>query len=290
MPFAFLFELTLVALFFWVFVVLLVVGTAFDRRGREEPKWYLIGLGFIAAAAYFWPDFTFFGPSHVAAVMGTGADAAKVITPAYDRVVLWDLVSGPAFWVPVGSFLGLGLLYSVLEFGLTIRKSARGFAAAWQSFLSKSKTVPVYNTDGSPVITKNGKGQDVPSTQTITYGEMILTAKNQGGTYRHYQEAVDLVRSFVDRPRDFSGLEDFFRQNKIIGAVLTEGDKLSVEPKVDKVELAEHVGAWTFLWPAYAISLIIGDLLTEVFTAIADFLASISGRVVKAAFSDVFKV
>lgn len=272
MPFAFLFELTFIALFFWVFLILLVVGTAFDRRGREEPKWYLIGVGFIAAAWYFWNDFTFFGP---------GVEG---------QVVLWSAIASPAFWVPVAWFLGLGLAYSVLEFGLTIRKSARGFAAAWQSFLSKTKTVPVFNADGSPALTKNGQGKEIPATQVLSYGEMILGAKTYGDTYRHYNEAVDMVAAFVQRPRDFSGTEDFFRQNQIIGAVLTDGDKLAVEPKVDKLELASHVSAWTFLWPAYAISLIIGDLLTEVFSAFADFLASISGRVVKAAFSDVFKV
>jgi hypothetical protein len=282
MIFAALFEFSFFALAFWIFLLLLIVGTAFDRHGKEEPKWYLIGIGFIGLAAYFWPDFTFFGPSTVAAVM----EGAKVVTPAHERVVLWNVISSAGFWIPVGSFLGIGLVYSILEFGLTIRKSARGFGAAWQSFLGKIKTVPVY--EGDAVKFEMAGDRKVPVTKTITYGELISTAKSQGATYRFYQEAVDLVGQFVSSPRNFAGLEDFFRQNKIISASLVDGDKLAVEPKVNKLELAEHVGAWTFLWPAYAISLIVGDLFTELFITFANFLASISGRVVKAAFKDVF--
>jgi hypothetical protein len=62
------------------------------------------------------------------------------------------------------------------------------------------------------------------------------------------------------------------------------------EPLIDKLELAESIGVWTFFWPAYAVSLVIGDLLTEVFNVIAEFLVKISGRFVRFSFADVFKL
>ena len=48
-------------IFVGAFFLLLVVGASFDRRGREAPKWYIFGLGFLAVGAYYWPDFTFTG-------------------------------------------------------------------------------------------------------------------------------------------------------------------------------------------------------------------------------------
>lgn len=255
---------------FGVFFILLIIATAFDRRQAEEPKWYLLGLGFIGLAVYFWPDFKLMGTSE------TG------------QVILLDVVSQWSFWQPAAYYLGFGLLYSALEFGLSIRKAAYRMSEQWEQFKKGTKAVPKFDEAGVAVFKKDEQDRQVPATELITYADFIKNAKSQGGAYRHFQLAVDLVKEFV-KNRSNLNRRDLVQETRIVGIEVTE-DKLGVEPKVNRFELAEHVGAWTFLWPAYLFSLIIGDLLTEVFRAVADFLASISGRVVKMAFKDVFKV
>ena len=54
--------------------------------------------------------------------------------------------------------------------------------------------------------------------------------------------------------------------------------------------LATNVGAWSMFWPFYLMSLIVGDLLAEVFNAVAAVIVSMSGRFVKAVFKDTFKL
>ena len=283
-----LFELTLFAAFFWIFIVALLVGVAFDRHGYESPKWYLIGVGFIALAAYFWNDFTFIGNAVVPAVV----EAGKVVTPEQTRVVLWDAVTGWSFWSPILAFLGIGIVYSGFEFALAVRRSARAAGRAWEKFIAKTKTVPVFIDNGDkPEMTEAANGARVPKTVELPYSEMISQSKHIGGGYHYYHVATDLVRSFAgsaERYIDGSDADLLGRRTSIIKLDVT--DHLTVVPRVDKVELAEHVGAWTMLWPFYAISLIIGDLLQEVFIAVADFLASISGRAVRFAFRDTFKL
>ena len=257
-------------LFISVFLIALIIATAFDRRTKnEEPKWYLLGLGLAVVAFWYWPDFTFFGSPHVAAVMGTGQDAAKVITPAFDRVVLWDVVRDWSFWAPLGAYLGLGLAYSCVEFGLTIRRAARHFESLWKSWLASTEAVRM--EAGAERI-------------DISHADLIRQARDNGPEWKLFSTAVDAVRSFRSNVSLGNSQED-----RIIG-VAVGADKLTVEPKVNRGELTEHVGAWTCLWPAYGLSLIFGDLLTEFFRIVADIMTNLSGRVVKIAFRDVFKV
>ncbi|WP_407305826.1 hypothetical protein [Acinetobacter sp.] len=61
-----------------------------------------------------------------------------------------------------------------------------------------------------------------------------------------------------------------------------------VVPRVNRGRLASFIGAWTFFWPFYAISLIIGDLFAEIFRIIANFFVHMSGRFVRVMFKDVF--
>ncbi len=93
-------------------------------------------------------------------------------------------------------------------------------------------------------------------------------------------DAQSVLRSFINStytPKDAAFVKVVGNTNNL------------PEPKIDKEELTAHVGAWTFWWPAYAVSLILGDLLTEVFRVISDFLITISGRFVNMAFKGVFK-
>lgn len=211
--------------FLSVFFLLLIVGTSFDRAGQESPKWYIFGVGFVLVAGYFWKDWTF------------GS--------------VWSGFTSWVFWKPIVVYLGIGLVYSLIEFLLDIRRSVRFYAAEWKKHLASRDAAELYREVGE-------KG--------------ALSAK--------FNDVLEMSKRFIN---------NYNFRNRIIQIVLDKNTKVTPVPHVNRVELAEHIGAWTFFWPFYLVSLIIGDLLTEVFRTIADFLAHVSGRFVKMSFANVFK-
>lgn len=256
--------------FFTIFLILLVIGASLDRRGNESPKWWILGVGFILVAAWFWNDFTFFGPAEVAAVM----DGTKVVSEAQTRVVLWDLVSSWSFWTPFWMFLGAGLVYSILEFVLEVRRTARKYTEVWSRHLDRRVEVKQLDAEGKPR-SEEGKRGNQWITKTLSIREIMANRDDKSND----AIAGELLESFVNDDRSRYGF---------VGLVVNEAGT-APEPKINKIALAESVGAWTFLWPVYAVSLIIGDLLTEIFNWIADTLVAMSGRFVRMSFSDVFK-
>ena len=52
-----------------------------------------------------------------------------------------------------------------------------------------------------------------------------------------------------------------------------------VQPVVNRGRLSSYIGGWTFLWPVYAVSLLLGD-----------FFGKIGGRFVCSTFADTFKI
>jgi hypothetical protein len=268
--------------FFAILFIALTFGTLFDRAGREGPKWYILGVGFIAFVGYYWKDFTF------------GS--------------LWQLALTWAFWKPVVIYLGIGLVYSGLEFFLDIRRSARYYADQWRRHLAKGQTFPKLDGVGVPIrglkLDSQGKpvmatspnpkagrhSPDEPATITEPVMEVLTRQGTIGESYTIVAKDGAASGEFnrVNQwSKDFIGQYQF--RNRIIGLVLSDEDKVTVEPKVNRVELAEHIGAWTFLWPTYAMSLICGRLLTEAFRLAADFFAWVSGRFVRLSFKNVFK-
>lgn len=258
--------------FFTIFFILLVIGASLDRRGNESPKWYILGIGFVILAAWFWPDFTFFGPAHVDAVM----EGTKVISPAKDRVVLWELLSSWSFWTPLWMFLGAGVAYSILEFVLEVRRTARRYTELWARNLERRIDVKQLDAKGDPRSEETLSGRSKQwVTKSLTMREILANREDPSNA----AVAEDLLTSFVNDDRSRYGF---------VGLTLN-ADKTAPEPKIEKLKLAEAIGAWTFLWPVYAVSLVLGDLLTEIFNAIADALVKLSGRFVRMSFSDVFK-
>ena len=54
------------------------------------------------------------------------------------------------------------------------------------------------------------------------------------------------------------------------------------------IVLSQAIGCWTLFWPAYALSLALGDLLTELWQRMADVLTAISARFVSNTFHKAF--
>jgi hypothetical protein len=240
-------------IFFAVFFILLAIGTTFDRRGREEPKWYIFGVGLVIIVAWFWNDFTFLGA--------------------------WDTIRTWSFWEPVAAYLGAGLVYSILEFVLDVRRSARQYKTRWDQHLGSRIEVKQLTPDGSGYRSEENprRGGNTIVTKDLTVREVLTNSEEVSNS----KVAKELVSTFVSNN---SG-----RQSYGFVGLAVDDTGLAPEPKIDKVELAEHVGAWTFFWPAYAVSLVLGDLLTEIFQWLADALVKLSGRFVRMSFAGVFK-
>ena len=264
-------------LFVSVFFLLLIVGVTFDRRGKEDVKWWIFGLGLLILGVWQWNHWTFIGDAHVAAVM----EGTKVVTEARDRVVLWDAIRDWSFWKPLAVYLFAGLVYSLVEFFLDVRRSARFYAAEWQKHLAGYDEVPVVDEKGEVVHEEKAGpfSSGRVKTRRRANAEVYEEVKNKGAASALFNQALKLTNDFVGR---------YSFRNRII-EIKVASDKVSVEPKVNKVELSEHITAWTFLWPAYAVSLILGDLVVEIFNALADLLVKISGQFVKISFANVFK-
>lgn len=250
-------ELTFIIVFF----VLMVIGASIDRDGASSPKWYILGIGFIAIGWYYWGDITM---SSVVQVLQT-----------------WQ------FWKPIVVYLGIGIVYSILEFVLEIRRSARTLSKSWEGHKNEKITFDILDENGEQVLVDDDtdslsgkRSTRIKARRRSTLGAEYLRLKNGEILPAHeLNEVFKETRQFVE----FNGTK-----SGIIGLRLGE-DKLTVEPAVNSSRLADHVGAWTFLWPAYMFSLILGDLMAEVFKALASMMAKISARFVRMSFSDVFK-
>jgi hypothetical protein len=59
---------------------------------------------------------------------------------------------------------------------------------------------------------------------------------------------------------------------------------------VNRRVLVDNVSAWTLLWPAYAVSLIIGDLFNQVIEFVVDVSTKLSGAAVRFVFQNTFKL
>lgn len=230
------------SIFFLALIVCLTVGISFDRRGREEPKWYIFGFGLIAVAAWFWKDWTFAGA--------------------------WASVCSWTFWEPMLAYLLAGLVYSIIEFILDIRRSAREYKAMWAVALEEQIV---------RLRTESVKKPGFMDEERMPLKEALIRCADFPAEHQIHSEIKDVIGKFIGRSS---------RNHAIVEVVRGE---FAPEPKINKVELSEHIGAWTFFWPFYLISLIIGDLLTEVFNILSDFFVSLSGRFVRMSFKDVFK-
>ena len=235
--------------FFSVFILMMLVGISFDRRGQEDAKWYVFGIGLAALSFYFSKDWTVGG--------------------------IWDFVTSKGFWEPMASYLAGGVVYSILELVLNIRRSARNYKEAWTNHLMT--TVQLYRGVERRFMTADDREREGSHIkETVFFSEVLTRAAAGEGL------AVEAARTETDR---FVSRN----QNRHSIVMLAVGEDGTPQPRINKVELSEHIGAWTIFWPLYAISLVLGDLLTEIFNQLSEFFVSLSGRFVRMSFKDVFK-
>ncbi len=273
-------------IFIGVFFLLMVVGAALDRRYNESPKWWILGIGLAVAVAYFWgkTDFT----------------------------TIWTAVQDWSFWKPLGVYLVAGLAYSVLEFILSVRKMSRSHADSWKRFISTvdltyrlkeggDGNYPGEQVDGQwvrerdgkhyirvserGVFGRNGEVEKEVEVTKVVYRDIFKKAQEVGATDEDKTRAAKLLAAYLHR--DEYRLSDL--KKDFVQVELNEATQ-EVQPVVNRARLSAFIGAWTFLWPAYAVSLILGDFVVEVFRVIGDAFSKLGGRFVRMTFADTFKV
>ena len=221
-------------------IILMCSAVAFDRRRQSYWRWpvllLLVGTGITFSGLTFdektWKD-TLFG--------------------LFDNSTL---ITG------VGVYLGLGILYSVAEFAMTVRRTAVRLKEAWTTHIAGHETVG-----------------DTPSTRVSMQRREMYDDADKNGTESKY---VDTVRSMNT---------NFVNQNWFYREVITieaNRDTLKVEPIVNRRRLPAAVGDWVTFWPFFLLNFLLYDLLSEMWNAIATFLATYGQRFVKAVFTDVF--
>jgi hypothetical protein len=237
--------------------VALVVAVTLDRNGRAAPKWviFLGGLGIMSM--FVWDQVSFTG--------------------------LYEQALSFSTWKPVLYYLGIGLLYSALEFTLGVRRAAEFFSEQWKKFYNSSfaGAAPVSHSE-SDIFGKGATIKTVVARSKDALGDG--TEEELAENKAHIELAKFWAKRLITK---FCENTSFYRA-RFIHAELKE-EELEIEPKVNRLSLSRNIGSWAFFWPFYAISLILGDLLNEVFKAIADFFVRLSSRFVRLQFANVFK-
>ena len=226
---------------FAVFTVLFCLGAAFDRRGNEGFKWWVLFGAFIVLVSFS------IGSISLASI--------------------WGSLTSASFWQMAGIYAILGLTYSVIEFFLHVRKNAKETSTSWAKFIKKQevwflKEIAEISPELASFV-KDGR-LNVSNEEVLKFGDEEQRARVlQSFTYYHSSKS-NLIK--------------------------IKSAENSVKPVIDRDELASHIGAWSVFWPFYAISLVFGDLLEEVWDTIARFIIKISEKFVNSAFSNIFKI
>lgn len=186
---------------------------------------------------------------------------------------LADFCLSGAFWIPLLKYLGAGFLYSVIEFVRGVRIAKRDLSEAWERFL------------------------DLSVTDAVGISNIKIPRRDRDEDHEyHYNGSVRSLLSARDLDPTFSTLAADCRARFV---TQTSCSDLLVKPisvngqidvKVNKPLVALSVGPWVVFWPFYLFSLIIGDLLAEVFATFADYLSTLGGKYVRMVFKDTFKL
>lgn len=183
-------------------------------------------------------------------------------------------IAAPKWWVLV---LGL-IVFGVWTWG----------DLGWATFTSATFWKPV--------------GLYLAAGVVYSFFEFFFQVRKESRTWKAQWEhfkANELSRRGTGAPaeKEQQTLEEAFfddrrRDNKLHSSALVQmtldKDKKPV-PVIDRVALTKGVTVWILFWPAYAISLVLGDVLAEFFERFADLLVKLSTGMVRRMFANSFK-
>jgi hypothetical protein len=201
-----------------------------------------------------------------------GIGLVIVIGLNYKHVSLLGLIFSWTLWWPIIQYLICGVIYSIIEYIFEIKVRAPSyFEDSWNAFLLVEAP---YGGSFAGV----REGIDRATGSKLTNRDILHQATSENASV-----AIEIGKSLI------SSYVRSQRGDKIVEASISSTG-LSVEPSINKKELADTLSAWTILWPFYALSWVLGDLLTHVFRLIANTFVRFSQKMLQSAFSDTFKV
>lgn len=230
------------------FLIAMIVSVSFDRHGEPAPKWVVTMLG-IGALLFFTKE-------------------------NWTVQTLMSFALSSTFWVPLLKYMGLGFLYTIVEFIRGVRMSKHNITEAYADHLDR---------DSRFVLRNYGSGRDAPhldgSVRELFAKAAALPADTAVEEERRVLALARQARvEFCSMVRSKSAL---------VSPTVTSTGEFDVA--VNKGLVAMNVGPWVMFWPFYLLSLVVGDLLAEMFSTFADYLSTIGGKYVRAVFKDVFK-
>lgn len=166
---------------------------------------------------------------------------------------IWTDFKSMQFWQPVLIYLSAGVLYSIVEFFFAIRREANLQKGLWASHLKNTEAGLLFK------MLEDGSISD-------TNREELLSLTR---SYVRVQNARVKLGSIVSYDIDQKAAQ--------------------IQAQVVPQELLDAVTAWVILWPAYLVSLILGDFVTWIFESIRDTFISVSRQFIKITFSNIFK-
>lgn len=241
------------AVFIGILLIAMVVSCTYDRHGTESPKWWTFSVVVVFFCAWHWR-------------YREGWDSIQAV------------LLNKHMWANAGLYILIGLGYAVLEAWLDVRRSARYWTERWEGF---KKGVQ------AEVARKNEQRRQEHQREQNNWQIKVTNKAREtitGTGPEPFVESPPLAEQEIVSRFVVSNDDEW----RIIIPVAT-ADRKAIEPKVNRVQLAESIGCWTIFWPFYAVSLIIGDLLNEFFHFLADALVRLSSGYVRRTFANVFK-
>lgn len=265
--------LVLIALFFF-----LIVGTGYDRNGRAGVKWVAI-IALVGGWALFhnWS--------------GSFWDMAKSFLSS-------------DFWLPALTYFAFGLIiYSPIEFRFEIKGSARRMTKRWEEFLEKNPKVRARKLMSAEEmrieaeqkaeeerLLQEQRSSIVGKAKQLIEEAGIKLDRDAKNLLEHSHErrreeptAEQKVAEFVEyaNRRQYGYVSDIIR---------LKADGVNIDTSIYRPGLVQSIACWTFMWPAYAASLVLGNFVVEFFETVVDMTQKWANERLKKAFAEVFAV
>lgn len=218
--------------------------------GALFATWY-IGAGVVFVGLWLVIGTAYDRSDNTSAAMWMAVVAGLIIVPVIMGISpALDMFFSSAFWKNIALYLAAGLVYSWLV----------------EFFFSVRRSSRFYADKWAETVKSDKKLKAYLADPWNSDSEVTRSAKES-------------MEKFVS----------YYRNNgKVITVAMS--DDGTITPRTNRRELVNSITAWTILWPAYAISLIVGDLFKQVVEVIVDVTSKLSNGFVRWAFRDTFKV
>lgn len=226
--------------------------------------WTLIIVATCTSVAYDQRNETYWRWFIVFAAFGAFVSMSGVgLSPSTWLEALSSVFSNREVWTGIGVYFGLGILYSGAEFAMSVRRAATRLKNTWANFLDNKETVKSLET-------------------RVVRRDLYDDVKNLGDESAYLSVVRDMNVSFVNKNQ--------IEFNRDVIRIQVTADGKDIEPVVNRSTLPGAVGDWVTFWPFFLLNFVLYDMLAELWSVIASFLANYSQRFVKVVFSDVFKI